>query len=77
MTITTKVNKLKIFEGDSFQGEVVRGEVFKQVGDGQITKDFFDNQSFENILAYVNNFKKIEAGDNFNPINLNIRIEAE
>lgn len=44
---------------------------------GQITKDFFDNQSFEKILAYVNNHKQIESGEKFNPINLNIRIGEE
>lgn len=74
--MTTKVNKLKIFENGLFQGEVKRGEVFKQVGEGKITDDFFNNQSFDKILAYVNQFKQIEAGDAFNPINLNIRIEA-
>ena len=77
MSVTNKVNKLKIFEGGLLQGEVVRGEVFKQVGNGKITKDFFDNQSFEKILAYVNNHKQIEPGEKFDPINLNIRIEAE
>lgn len=77
MAVINKVNKLKIFEGGILQGEVVRGEVFNQIGDGKITKDFFDNQSFENILAYVNGFQKIQSGDKFDPINLNIRIEAE
>lgn len=75
--MTTKVNKLKIFENGLLQGEVMRGKVFKQVGNGKITADFFNNQSFDTILAYVNQFKQIEIGDSFNPINLNIRIEAE
>lgn len=75
--MTTKVNKLKIFENGLLQGEVVRGKVFKQVGKGKITADFFNNQSFDKILAYVNQFKQLEIGDSFSPINLNIRIEAE
>lgn len=75
--MTTKVSKLKIFENGLLQGEVMRGKVFKQVGNGKITADFFNNQSFDKILAYVNQFKQIEIGDSFNPINLNIRIEAE